>query len=488
MARYESKSEEFGQEILQEQIKRQDKVAKEQESFAKKTLAFSTVVEGLNSHLNNRMDTFNTSLADERAFLKTQQGRATTLLNQQKINDDAGISVDEYIRDKLLENRQTQLEKRVVGAKTQTPDSSGKIVETVAINIPKATLAKRDDWTRIVNGEPETTTFDELVKDGATKWKEAIAQARSVPATAAELEKYLATYAKQELPTNVFSFVTRGLSGIFKNETKESLQDKIKKTTAETLKNPLFNSFTNFATKAAGMNNIFPDITQDALASFEKDLKYKNGVLIDTKHGNRIIKDVTTKFDVSSQVVEDAETNQRTTAAVLTPTIVTSYVDGTSVSRVDTDNAQTVTNGSQLITVYNDGFLNIINDDMNQLGQEEWSTYSDSNFKAVSENPMIEWAKFINTGVVDGGKSVNKYLKTDINASTLIEKVLASGGISVGEITAFRQQLKDETKETYRKKQKEWAEATGQLMKDSLEPVMNALQITVDIMNEGTRN
>lgn len=35
MARYESKSEEFGQELLQDQRKRADKLAKEQESFQK---------------------------------------------------------------------------------------------------------------------------------------------------------------------------------------------------------------------------------------------------------------------------------------------------------------------------------------------------------------------------------------------------------------------------------------------------------------------
>ena len=488
MARYESKSEEFGQGILQDKRRRADKVAKEQESFAKKITAASFASKGINTYLNDRMDTFNQSLADEKAYLKTQQDKAKALLTTQATLDSGGISTSEYIREKLLENRQSALERRVKDATTQVPNSSGDIVERVAINIPKATLATRNDWTRIVGGESVKTTFDELVADGVKNWDEAITQARNVPTDAKDIQNYLDTYAKQELPSNLFSFVTRGLGGFFKGETRESLQDKISKTTQETLNNPLFDAFNNFAVKAAGMNNIFPDITQDGLDSFQKSLKYKNGVLVDSDNANKIVKDITANFDVSNQIIDDPETNQKITSTVLTPTFTTTYVDGTVTARVDKENAKAVTKGSQLITVYDEAFLNIINEDMKQLGQEDWAKYSQINFKAVAANPMIEWGKFIQTGIVDGGLGVNKYLKTDINAGTLIEKVLGAGGVSVSQISAFRPREAGESDADYRAEQTRWATDQGQLMKDSLEPVMNSLQTMAEMMNKGTRN
>jgi len=488
MARYESKSEEFGQGILQDQRKRADKVAKEQESFAKKITAASFASKGINTYLNDRMDTFNKSLADEKAYLQSQQGKAKALLTTQATLDEGGISTAEYIREKLLENRQSALERRVPNAKTQVPNSSGDIVERVAINIPKATLATRNDWTRIVGGKSVATTFDELVADGVKNWDEAITQARNVPTDAKDIQNYLDTYAKQELPSNLFSFVTRGLGGFFKGETRESLQDKISKTTQETLNNPLFDAFNNFAVKAAGMNNIFPDITQDGLDSFQKSLKYKNGVLVDSNNANKIVKEITAKFDVNNQIIDNPETNEKTTATVLTPTFTTTYVDGTVTARVDKENAKTVTKGSQLITVYDEAFLNIVNEDMNQLGQEDWAKYSKDRFKEVSANPMIEWGKFIQTGVVAGGSEVNKYLKTDINAATLIEKVLGAGGISIGQITAFPPQEAGQSDTEYRASQIIWSKEQGQLMQDSLEPVMKSLQTMSEMMNEGTRN
>ena len=47
--------------------------------------------------------------------------------------------------------------------------------------------------------------------------------------------------------------------------------------------------------------------------------------------------------------------------------------------------------------------------------------------------------------------------------------------------------LKNETEEEYREKQEAWAKETGQLMKDSLTPVMGTLTTLADMLNQGTR-
>ena len=111
MSRYESKSEAFGQGILKDQRQRADKIAKEQESFAKKVAGIQTVVKGVNSYLDNRLEKFNTSLADERAFLTTRQKQAKNILDIQAGLDAKNESVESYIRERLLENIMTDFMK-----------------------------------------------------------------------------------------------------------------------------------------------------------------------------------------------------------------------------------------------------------------------------------------------------------------------------------------------------------------------------------------
>ena len=81
MARYEASSIEFGEKLQSDLIKRKKDEAKEQEKFAKKITAANFVVKGANEFLKNRVDTFNTSLLDEKAFLTTAQKNAANILS-----------------------------------------------------------------------------------------------------------------------------------------------------------------------------------------------------------------------------------------------------------------------------------------------------------------------------------------------------------------------------------------------------------------------
>ena len=70
MARYEASSVEFGERLKEERKREQQKIAKEQESFAKKIAGAQFVVKGINTYLDDRAEKFNASLADEKAFPK----------------------------------------------------------------------------------------------------------------------------------------------------------------------------------------------------------------------------------------------------------------------------------------------------------------------------------------------------------------------------------------------------------------------------------
>jgi len=492
MARYESKSEEFGQGILKDQQKRADKIAKEQESFAKKVVGIQTAVKGVNSYLDNRLTKFNSSLADERAFLTTRQTQAKNILDIQANLDLKNESVESYIRNKLLENRQTELEKRVKGVTQQRPNSSGEIVEKVVIDIPKATLATRKDWQKTVIGEDGTpkkvdTTFDELVTDGTAAWNKIVNHARNVPTKPAEIEAYLAEFAKEEMPTNMFTFVTRGLKNVFSNETAESLQDKISKTTAESLANPLFTSFTNFANASANINNYFPNLTQEGLTSFEDSLERKNGKIVDNSNANKIVTKVTASLDASNSSIAVPGENIKKDQRVIIPTYTTTYEDGTSKTIIDNENSKSVTNGKELIVLYDNAFLNTINDEMTPIGIESWSAYSAANNKAVASNPMLEWTKFIETGITDDGKGLNKYLKPDIDITKIAQTVIETGGKDFIKMAQLREKRSDETQEDYRIYVDQWKKDNTRLQEESMTPVFQTLQIVIERFEKSMR-
>ena len=141
MSRYESKSEAFGQGILKDQRQRADKIAKEQESFAKKIAGAKFVAKGINSYLDDRMERFKTSLADEKAFLTTQQKNAASFLSAHTTNvTDKNLTTRSYLNDLNAEAFQTLLEGQVPGIMVQVPDNSGNIVERQAYDIPRVIL------------------------------------------------------------------------------------------------------------------------------------------------------------------------------------------------------------------------------------------------------------------------------------------------------------------------------------------------------------
>ncbi len=492
MSRYESKSEAFGQGILKDQRQRADKIAKEQESFAKKVAGIQTVVKGVNSYLDNRLEKFNTSLADERAFLTTRQKQAKNILDIQAGLDAKNESVESYIRERLLENRQTALEKGVEGVIQQRPDNTGKIVEKVVIDIPKATLAKRKDWKKTVMGEDGNpteidTTFEELVKDGTAAWNKVVNHARNVPTKPAEIEEYLKQFAKEEMPTNMFTFVTRGLKNVFSNETAESLEDKISKTTAESLSNPLFNSFTNFANASANINSYFPNLTQDGLASFENTLERKNGKIVDNANANKIVSKVTADVDASNAEVVVPGKNKKENVRVLIPTYTTTYEDGTSKTMVDNNNAREVKTGEDLLVLYDNAFLNIINDEMTPIGIEEWAKYSAANNELVASNPMLEWTKFIESGIVDDGRGLNKYLKPDIDITKVVQSVVEKGGISFAKMAQLREKLDTQSQEEYDAYVKKWQADNLRLQQQSVKPVFDNIQMVVTGVEKSMR-
>ena len=141
MSRYEAKSVEFGEELKREREEQTRQRIKDEESFAKKIAGTSFVVKGLNSVLNDRMSMFNSSLADEKAYLTTQQGLATKFLNTHNTNVvDKNLSVKDYLDQLNKDSFRDIVENNTEGIKQQRM-IEGVVQDVVVKDIPKTAIS-----------------------------------------------------------------------------------------------------------------------------------------------------------------------------------------------------------------------------------------------------------------------------------------------------------------------------------------------------------
>ena len=411
MARYEASSVEFGERLKEERKKEQEKIAKEQESFAKKIAGAQFAVKGINTYLNDRAEKFNASLADEKAFLTTTQANATNFLNTHKTNVlDKNITTRDYLDNVNTEAFQTLIEKHVDGIIVQVPDSQGNIVERQAYDIPKSTFRNLKNFK--IAGKTYAD-YSAYLDEQVANYDGALTHAKSVPSNSADIETYLAKYSKEQLPTNIFSFVTRGARRFVKGESAESLRDKINKTTEETLNDPRFSSFTKFTSAMNAYNNNFPNKLTDTLSEIAAGTaKDDNGNLIDVKK-KKIVSDVSIEFTTGSKTSVDAATNRKITTTVAIPLMKKTYVDG----EVETNQGDSfeVTTGEDLLVIYNSAVQNTMNSSLTKTGQEAWFSWVSDPKNKVADNPFASFAAFLQTD------TENQFLKPDMDPSVMFD-------------------------------------------------------------------
>jgi hypothetical protein len=424
MSRYESKSEAFGQGILKDQRQRADKIAKEQESFAKKIAGAQFVAKGINSYLDDRMERFKTSLADEKAFLTTQQKNAASFLSAHTKNvTDKNLTTRSYLNDLNAEAFQTLLEGNVDGIMVQVPNTSGDIVERQAYDIPKSTFRNLKNF-KIAN--KKYADYEAYIDEQLENYNSALSHARSVPTETKDIQAYLDKYAEEQLPTNIFSFVTRGTKRFLKGETAESLQDKVNKTTQETLTDPRFNSFKDFSASLQAYNNSFPNKLTDTLSELaEGTYRDAKNQLVDLK-SKKIIADVKLEFTTGSATEIDAKTNRKITKVVAVPNTVKTFVN----QDIETSQGEAfeVTSGEDLLVIYNAQVRNSFNASFTQIGSSKWEEYVADNIEAVNSNPMLELGKFKKTDIN------NQYFKPDIDVTKMLESFTDKIGVPLTNI------------------------------------------------------
>ena len=470
MARYEASSVEFGERLKEERKREQQKIAKEQESFAKKIAGAQFAVKGINTYLDDRAEKFNASLADEKAFLKTTQSNATTLLNSHKTNVlDKNITTRDYLDNINTEAFQTLVEKNVDGIIVQVPDSNGNIVERQAYDIPKSTFRNLKNFK--VAGK-EYANYDAYLDEQVANYDNALTHAKSVPSSAAEIETYLQNYSKEQLPTNMFSFVTRGARRFLKGENAESLKDKIDKSTQETLNDPRFSSFNNFTSAMKAYNNSFPNKLTDTLRDIaEGTAKDSNGNLIDVKK-NKIVSDVDIEFTTGTSTSVDAATNKKITTTVAIPVMKKTYVDG----QVETSQGDSfeITSGEELLVVYNSAVQNTMNSSLTKIGQTAWFSWVNDPENKVAENPFASFAAFLQTD------TERKFLKPDMDPSVMLEIFTKNIGTDVTKTMYPPDKSDFETEEEYIEAMKQHNEKVTNLINSMFKTFMKGANMSFE--------
>ena len=204
MSRYEAESIKFGEALRDDLRKQKEKEAKKQESFAKKIAAADFAVKGVNAFLKNRVDTFNASMLDEKAYLKTAQANAANILNTKKsIDTSYNGSVRDYMSDLIANQWQTSVEKNVEGMAVQTVDKTGNVVTRQAFDVPIATLK---NMTNFKIGNKEYESYEDMLDERVQQFNNLVAQAKSVPSDTKDIDTYLERYVNQEMPTNLVGF------------------------------------------------------------------------------------------------------------------------------------------------------------------------------------------------------------------------------------------------------------------------------------------
>ena len=484
MSRYEAESIKFGEALRDDLRQQREKEAKEQESFAKKIAGADFAIKGINNFLKNRVDTFNASMLDEKAYLKTAQANAANILNTQKTIDTAyNGSVRDYMSDLIANQWQTSVEKNVEGMSVQTVDKNGAVVTRQAFDVPIATLKNMTNFTI---GNKKYESYEDMLDERVEQFNNLVTQAKSVPSDQKDIDTYLERYVNQEMPTNIVSFLGRPVKRFFKGETKETLRDKVNRTTQENLNSPLFSNFQQFQGSFESYNKSFPGASADFIKEFEGTLERDvNNNIID-KRFKKIVKDVQTEHQLKSITVDNPETNRRETRIVSIPVVKKVYMDDTTSTMVG--KGSTVVSGQQVITTLSAPLVNSFAAQLNQFGEEQWAVYTNENKKAVFDNPVGEFAKFIESGMQDDRKKPNKYLESSLDLAAVIEPFMTAAGKDFATLVEIPVRERNESEESYYQRVQKANAENQRILRETLDNIITPLRNLSDIIDEQIRS
>tara|TARA_X000001388_G_C2234251_1_gene124561 strand:+ start:2335 stop:3801 length:1467 start_codon:yes stop_codon:yes gene_type:complete len=396
--RYRGTSVEFGERLRDDIIKRNREVAKEQDDFAKKLAGAKFVVKGLSSFMQDRLDTFNNSMADEKAYLKATQENAQTFLNEhQNQVVDGKQSVYSYLDNLTRESWLKTAQDNIEGIMVEVPDKDGNIVRRQAYEVPFASLKNLKNFKI---GKEEYATYEDLINERVDSYNKLLQQARDVPQSTEALEGYLDKYRdKQNIPTSVIGLVTKPVRRFLRGETRETLQAKINRTRNENLSDPIFRNFNEFGRELKAYNEVFPNATDDVIDKI-KDLSKK-----------KIIKDISNTFPENEITV--LQGNEKVTKKQVRTRTTVEYVDNTT--DVIESEPRVVGSKEEDLVKYTAEMRKALSSTLTPFGSKQWAEYQNNN----EEKTNRDINGLYNSFLMDNRDELSKILKSDLEPSEL---------------------------------------------------------------------
>jgi len=470
MARYDYEStQQYAEQKFAEAKQYNEEQAKKQEKFSKRLLMFDTAVKGANTLINQRANTLKNSLAEERAYLMNAQSGAKKIIEQDNKLIDENKSRKEWIQEQMLEQYRSQIETNVPGLTTQK-FKDGKVIEVAKYDIPTSTLA---NTTLFIDGEE--INFNDLVDNRTSEWETLVSQAKSVPSNVKDLDAYVDQYVDKEMPSNLFDWMTRPLRKASKNETSETLQDKLNKSSKEILENPMFSNFTKFQKSLNTYQENFPNQIVDLVNDFGKELKRDlNGNIIDTRF-DKIVENIEVEIKAQTGTIEDPVTNKKTEVIKYTPQTKITNVDNTT--SVRTGNTTQITTGEQILVKLEGPLLNIYEDILSEKGLNAFIQHP-----MYAKNPIKAFNDVVTEGINEKGP--NLYIKGDVNIGATMEKLFESKDMQ--ELLGVAQPLSRESFPS--SPQAEDYSTYEEYLKSHQENISNVFTETLRPVFEGLRN
>ena len=215
MARYDDGGITFAEKQFKEARDYKEKVAKEQDTFAKRLFGFDTVVKGASFLINRNAEEADAKRLPQKAKYQALNTRALNFRTSDEERVKAGMSVIDYLSDKYY---------------TQLSAKAGQ----------QYSYLNKSQYDKAIRAES-----DRLATENAPEYNDVLKIANNIPS----FEDFTEFYEDQaDVPRNLFSWLTKGTKKFFTKETEETIKYKNEKARDALYGTEMFDKYKNLST------------------------------------------------------------------------------------------------------------------------------------------------------------------------------------------------------------------------------------------------
>lgn len=224
MARYDIESDvQFAEKRFAEARAYREKVAKEQDDFAKKLLGLKGVVEGVNLMVNNAADEMERKQLPKKASYDVLNARSESIRNEEAARISSGLSVQDFLENKYF----TQLSQEASQTFSQlSPAQYTKALRAEAAKLATNNVSSYESLVKAANNIPDFENFDEFYKENSN------------------------------MPRSIAGWIGNKAKSFLKKETPETLKIKNEKASDALYGTALFKNYKNLETQLIAFDTV----------------------------------------------------------------------------------------------------------------------------------------------------------------------------------------------------------------------------------------